>query len=97
MGTNNIVRVNIGGQEYILKTSADRKYLLSVADYINNRMKEIEESMPGNQSQLRTAILSAMNITDELFTERKEKDRMLARLETRLLAIRDYLDDKLKK
>ena len=95
MSSNNIVKVNIGGQEYSLKTSADKNYIQSVADYINERMKEIDSSSPGGFSQLRTLVLSTMNITDELFAERKKKEKLLNRLESKIIAIREYIDDRL--
>ncbi|MFQ6611035.1 MAG: cell division protein ZapA [Fidelibacterota bacterium] len=95
MSSNNVVKVNIGGQEYSLRTSADKNYIQSVADYINERMKEIDSSSPGGFSQLRTLVLSTMNITDELFAERKKKEKLLNRLESKIIAIREYIDDRL--
>ena len=32
---SNVVRVNILGQEYVMKTSADPKYIQDVAKYVN--------------------------------------------------------------
>ena len=95
MATSDIVRINIGGQEYTLKTSADEKYLQSVASYVNDRIREIEGSTSANQSQLRTMVLSAMNITDELFAEKQKNSRILGRFESRLTAIREYISEKL--
>ena len=58
-------------------------------------MKEIDSSSPGGFSQLRTLVLSTMNITDELFAERKKKEKLLNRLESKIVAIREYIDDRL--
>jgi len=95
MGTNNIVNVNIGGQEYTLKTSADEKYIRNVASYVNKRITEVEKSVSVHQSQLRTVVLSAMNITDELFSEKKNTAKLLNRFEIKLTAIKEYLSEKL--
>ncbi|NQU67492.1 MAG: cell division protein ZapA [Candidatus Marinimicrobia bacterium] len=95
MNSNHVVKVNIGGQEYSLRTSADASYIRSVADYINERMKEIDASSPGGFSQMRSLVLSTMNITDELFTERKKKEKLLNRIESKIIAIREYIDDRL--
>ena len=96
MGADNIVRINIGGQEYSLRTSADEKYIKNVAQYVNDRIKEVENSVAGNQSQLRTVVLSAMNITDELFAEKNRNEKFANRFETKLKAIREYISDKIK-
>jgi len=95
MASNSIVKVNIGGQEYSLRTSADESYFKSVASYINDRMKEIDATSPGNFTQMKTLVLSTMNITDELFTEKKQKEKLLKRLESKIFAIGEYIDDRL--
>jgi cell division protein ZapA len=95
MGADNIVRINIGGQEYSLRTSADKKYIKNVAKYVNDRIKEVENSVAGNQSQLRTVVLSAMNITDDLFAEKKRNEKFVNRFETKLTAIREYISEKI--
>ncbi len=92
----NVVRVFIAGQEYVIKTSADAKYIKSVADYVNQRMKEIEESSHETQSQLRTAVLASMNITDELFTEQSKASKLVNRVEAKTLAIKEYIDEKIE-
>ncbi len=93
--TPHTVRVNILGQEYSIRTTADKKYIDSVAEYVNFRMKEIMESAPDITSQLRIAVLAAMNITDELFTEQASKENIVNRLEAKTLAIREYVDEKI--
>ena len=36
--------VNIYGQEYMLKSTADQEYINKIADYVNSKMKEIEDT-----------------------------------------------------
>ncbi|MBC8214102.1 MAG: cell division protein ZapA [Candidatus Marinimicrobia bacterium] len=92
----NVVRVNILGQQYVIKTSADASYINKVADYVNERMDEVKQSAGDDQSQLRTAVLASMNITDELFTDRKEHDIVIDKIEAKTLAITEFIEDKIK-
>jgi len=65
----NIVTVNIFGQEYTISGGMSRESIMKVADYVNGKMNEIggESDLPAS----RIAILSAMEITGELFEEQK--------------------------
>ncbi|HMA61352.1 MAG TPA: cell division protein ZapA [bacterium] len=64
---NNIVEVTIFGKKYKIRAQADSDYIVNVAEYVNKKMKEVEDSLDKKQSEIRIAILAAMNITDELF------------------------------
>jgi cell division protein ZapA len=66
----NTYKVNIFGTEYPLKVSANVEYVQSVADYVDSKMKEIQEGKP-NRPLHQVAILAALNITDELFRQRE--------------------------
>jgi cell division protein ZapA len=60
------VKVNIYGNEYSIMGEAEPEYILKLAEYINNKMKEIGKTIAsGNTTQI--AILAALNITDEYF------------------------------
>ena len=64
---NNIVEVTIFGKKYKIRAQADSDYIINVAKYVNKKMNEVENSLNKKQSEIRIAILAAMNITDELF------------------------------
>ena len=68
-----VVKVNILGQDYVVRSTAGQKYLEQVAKYVDDKMEEIKASGIDDSQQLRIAILAAMNITDELFIYKKEK------------------------
>ena len=94
--SSNVVTINILGQEYTLKTSADPEYIQKVAKYVNEKMEEIIESGIDSQSQqLRIAILASMNITDELFMNKSDKRKLIDTIEAKTLAISDYVNDKI--
>lgn len=88
-------KVIISGQEYAFKTGADPNYVQTVADYINSKMKEVESAGVDTSSQLRIAVLAAMNITAELFECRKKKDEVIDKVESKARAISEYIEDKI--
>lgn len=62
----NTVTVTINGVEYNLRGKEDEKYLLDVAAYVDTKIREIS----GSNKKLSTssaAVLTAVNIADELF------------------------------
>ena len=62
----NTVTVNINGVEYNLRGKEDEKYLLDVAAYVDSKIREISV----NNKKLSigsAAVLTAVNIADELF------------------------------
>jgi len=76
----NVVKVNIFGTEYPIKGDSDVNYIQDVASYVNNKMIDIEKSLTV-KSSLKVAILAALNIADELYKERAEKNKFLTLLE----------------
>lgn len=95
--TDNLVRVNIYGQEYTIKAKADPSYITSVANYVSEKMDEVENSMLTVQSSLRVAILAAMNITDELFTANKDKEEILKDVDDKAKFLIDIIDENIEK
>lgn len=91
------VRVNIMGQEYMVRTDADPKYIKKVAKVVEDRMDEIKESSPETTSQLRIAVLAAMNITDEFLTTTQNKNEVIDKLESKAIAITEFIDGKIEK
>ena len=92
----NSTTVEIFGREYKIKGVGDESYIRSVAKYVNDRMKEVARST-SLPSQDRLAILTALNIADELFQERqslsngystieRETDRLIRMLDEDLQA-----------
>lgn len=65
----NVVTVRIYGQEYTISGDMPREYIIKIADYVDGKMTEVGEGSSLPMSKV--AILSAVNITDELFAERK--------------------------
>jgi len=62
--------VKIRGREYIMKGSEPEEYIHRVAIYVDRKMEEIEQAN-SNLSTTMLAILTALNIADELLKERE--------------------------
>ena len=91
-----VVKVNILGQDYVVRSAAGQKYLEKVEAYVDEKMEEIKASGIDDSQQLRIAILAAMNITDELFTYKKEKKKFVDKVEAKTIAITEFIDNRIQ-
>lgn len=85
------IKVTIHGQEYPIRGHGDEDYIRRVAQYVDERMAQIEERTSIN-TPVRLAILAALNIADELFALQKEKDRILSEFEEKTRALTEHLN-----
>ena len=90
-----VIKVKILGQDYVIRSSAGQKYLNQVSAYVNEKMEEIRESGIDDSQQLRIAVLAAMNITDELFSYKKEKQKFVDKVEAKTRAISEFIDNRI--
>ena len=89
------VRVSIFGHEYTVKAPADPEYIKEIAEYVSNRMKEVEQGLSTDQTISRIAILTAMNIADELFASKKTISMKSGKVEDRIQSLVEYIDENL--
>ena len=68
MGSNKVI-VKVFGQEYIISGEETREHILKVADYVEEKMRDTEKLVKAGNNSI-VAVLSAINIADELFRER---------------------------
>ena len=90
---SNLVKVSIFGQEYTVKAPADPAYIQSIAEYVNSKMKEVQDELPTAQSSTRIAILASMNITDELFNIRKTKENEKSEVDAKISSLVELIDE----
>jgi cell division protein ZapA len=74
--------VTIFGSEYRIRGPADSTYGRQVAELVDSRMREVAEHQR-IQSPLRVAILTLLNLTDELLAERQRAGRLASNVEDR--------------
>tara|TARA_B110000014_G_C20124866_1_gene598339 strand:+ start:3847 stop:4146 length:300 start_codon:yes stop_codon:yes gene_type:complete len=88
------VKVKIYGQEYRLRTEAEPKVIEECANYLNDTMIQIGGS-DTSTPQLRLVIFAAMNITAQLFECKKTKEKMISQVESKAVAITEFIEDKI--
>jgi cell division protein ZapA len=85
-------KVEIYGQEYRISGDADPEYVAQIAKYVDTKMKEVAKGSPlGSVSK--TAILAALNIAEELFKEKDEKNRILSGIEAATSRMKEKLEE----
>ncbi len=67
-------RVEIFGSEYHIRADVDADYVKTVAVYVDAKMQEIAQNQ-SLVSSTKVAILAAINIADELFKERRQRQQ----------------------
>lgn len=70
------VAVKIYGEEYIVKGSAAREYIMMLASYVDQRMRLIEQRNP-RLSPAKVAVLTALNLADELMKLQEDYDNLV--------------------
>ena len=91
----NVLKVRIYGAEYSIRGQADANYIKAVAEYVDKKMREVDNNFRVDSS-LKVAILASLNIADELFRERAEKDEIRTQLEDKIKEINSLIDRQLK-
>ena len=69
MTTKTVVKVNIVGDEYSIRTDEAPEHTRAVADYLDKAIRKVMSSGPVMETN-KAAILAALQITDELFKAR---------------------------
>ncbi|GBE06518.1 MAG TPA: cell division protein ZapA [Nitrospirae bacterium] len=73
------VEVQILGQTYSIRTDEDEAYIKALAEYVDQKLKEIYSAAP-NVNHVKAAIMTALGIADEFFKARsgqEDLDRMI--------------------
>ena len=84
------VKVKIFGTEYPLRGESE-EMTKQVAKYVDEMIHNVHEKIP-EQSPLTIAVLSALNITEELFREKHNKHSPSATMQLELEQMVSYLD-----
>tara|TARA_B100001250_G_C19692566_1_gene740997 strand:- start:500 stop:796 length:297 start_codon:yes stop_codon:yes gene_type:complete len=97
MSKYNLVKVPILGQEYTVNTLASPEYIKKIASYVNEKMGEIQDSGIEKDSQLRIAVLAAMNIADDYFQQQDKNKNVISKLENNTGSLLKKVEDELNK
>jgi cell division protein ZapA (FtsZ GTPase activity inhibitor) len=74
------VTIEILGHQYSIRTDGDEGYVQRIADYLNNKSREVMETTK-TVTTLDVVIMAAINLTDELFQERAAKEALCRSVE----------------
>ena len=84
------IKVKIFGSEYPLRGESE-ELTKRVAGYVDQMINTIHNKIP-EQPPLTVAVLSALNITEDLFKEREKQRLLSAQLDEEIAKMNDYLD-----
>jgi|GEM_PF-1524547 len=86
--------VNIMGVDYPLKAGFEPEHVRKIADDLNARMSELSRSLL-SRSLEKTAVLTALNLENELFSLEQEKSDLVENIELNIRRLLDKIDRKL--
>ncbi|MBI1805362.1 MAG: cell division protein ZapA [Ignavibacteriae bacterium] len=84
------IKVKIFGSEYPLRGESE-ELTKRVASYVDQMISTIHNKIP-EQPPLTVAVLSALNITEDLFKEREKNRSLTTLVESEVARISEYLD-----
>lgn len=89
-----VVHVEVHGQRYPIRTTLDPSYVQDLAAYVDRRMDLAADASPSTDT-LGLAVLTALNIADELFRIRHEHDGKAGSVSARAAALERIVDQAL--
>jgi cell division protein ZapA len=90
--TTKVVTVEIGGQQYPIRSGLDERYVTELAAYVDTKMRAASESAPASD-MLGLAVLVALNIADELFRLRAQQSETHGDINERAMRLERYVDE----
>ena len=85
------IRVKIFGSEYPLRGESE-EFTRNVATYVDEMISSIHAKIP-EQPTLTVAVLSALNITEDLFKERERSKAVVSLVSGELDKVTAYMDN----
>ena len=92
-GNENFVKVTIYGQEYTIKAPADATYIKNIAEYVDEKMREVQEELSTPQVPAKIAILAAMNISDDLFAQKRNHEKSNNEVERKVSSLIEVVEE----
>ena len=92
-GNENFVKVTIYGQEYTIKAPADATYIKNIAEYVDEKMREVQEELSTPQVPAKVAILAAMNISDDLFAIKRKHEKSNNEVERKVSSLIEVVEE----
>ena len=91
MRKERLIEIKVFGQTYTVKTDAEESHIQAVAKYVNEKMEEILRKTR-SVSTLNVAILTALNIADDLLREKEKRKALLEKIEAKSKDLAEKID-----
>jgi len=91
----NLVRVEILGREYTVKSDEGEERVKDIAAYVNRKIKEVSESRQ-TVSTLNVAILAALNIANDYFEAVEHEKTLAQNIEARSGRLIEVINSKIE-
>ena len=91
MTDTRVIPVDINGQRYPIRTGLDPEYVARLAVYVEEKMRVAADATPTGDA-VRLAVLSALNIADELFRCRDNNSARNGEIAERTQELEKLLD-----
>lgn len=88
------IRVNILGKEFFLKSDADEEYINQVVDYVKQKIETVQKGQA--MDIISAVILAALNIADDYFQLKKERESLIDKVEGRSFYLLNIIDSQLR-
>jgi cell division protein ZapA len=89
-----VIQIEVHGQRYPIRTTLDQSYVLELALYVDRKLSLAAEASPTSDT-LGLAVLTALNIADELFRARDLRVSESDSLSARAVALEEMVDQAL--
>ena len=91
---NSPIFVKVLDVDYPVKGNLDAEYIKYLAAELDRRMREMKNRLP-SRSVEKTAVMTALNLEDELITSLKQKHMLVSAVEEKTRRMLNKLDEAL--
>lgn len=85
------IEVTIMGQKFLVRSESNEDYVSKVAGYVDGKVNEVLSNTKSVAS-MQVALLTAMNIADEFFKFRGDKEEKLNKVEKKIQDMIELID-----
>ena len=85
------IEIKILGQKFMVRSDSDEEYINKVASFVDEKVNEMMRTSKSVAS-LNMVILAAMNIADEFFKYKMQKDKQVSFVEKKIKDVIELID-----
>lgn len=84
--------IEVLGQEILVLSDSGDEHVAEIVQYVNDKAEEVRNTS-GNISTLNVAILVSLNLADEFFKFKKNKEDIHSQLESRTEKLINFIEE----